>query len=203
MNNTQPRTINSTAIFIAIIIAAVVVVVIGQAIAGEQFWTLVGGFAVFSVLLVALAWIGIHLFNRYTETVLKRDALRYDHAQAMVKYGLLFNGSEYKELAPPEQDIPVSLNGITEAQLMEFQEDACNLLALSIQLMGENSQQVAPYYKARANDYFKDVAVWTNAVRFLLSRQYASERYKGGKKEGTFLTSGTVRQAWEKMKQRG
>ncbi len=207
MNTQPPRSINPNIVIPAIFISASIVVVIAQAIAGDQFWTLVGGFAVFSVLLVALAWIGIHLFNRYTDTVLKRDSLRYDHAQAMVKYGWLFTGKKYEQIAAPEPELDelIDMHGVTNSTVAPYRAEALEVLALSKQVMRDKPDQIVPYSKAKMNDYFsgkEGQKRWHDGCQWLIVHQWAAPRMKGEKNLGTFCTSGTVTQLYERLNQK-
>jgi hypothetical protein len=186
------------AIFVALSLAVLVLVALGLG----MLWSLIGGVFAVGLILIGLSWIGVNLFSRYTEASIKAHTLKYDHIEHMAKLGYTITGAGYEPLQLPEPpaDMPVSLQGITAEQLASFKIHAVNLLALSKQEMGETSGQVIPFYRARENDYFKDVAVWTNGVRYLIANQMAGERYKGNKKIGTFLNAGTVGQAYDLLR---
>lgn len=181
--------------------AAIVLVAIG---ANRVVELVIGVFAV-GAIGVALAAIGVNLYSRMSASRAEREALLYNHAEAMARQGVIINDPRALAYSPIAQldmpaDVPVSLQGITAEQLTEFKIHAVNLLALSRQKMGENSGQVIPFYRARENEYFRDVAIWTNAVRYLIANKIAGERYKGNKKIGTFLNAGTVAQAYAALK---
>lgn len=179
-------------------LSAIVLIAIGA----DRLWSLIGGVFVVGAIGVALAAVGVNLYSSMSASRAERERLRYDFIQSMAAKGALPNDGSFIPLhalieAPP--DVPVSLQGITNDQLSEFKIHAINLLALSKQELGETSGQVLPFYRAKENEYFRDVAIWTNAVRYLLANHIAFEKYKKGlngeKKEGTFLYSGTVAQA--------
>lgn len=204
INTTQrdPISILVVMIFITLALAAIVLVALGNG----MLWSLIGGVFAVGLIAIGLSWIGVNLFSRYTEASIKAHSLKYDHIEHMAKLGYTMIGSGYEPLQLPEPppDMPVSLSGITAEQLAEFKIHAINLLALSKQEMGETSQQVIPFYLARDNDYFKDVAVWTNGVRYLIANKIAEEKFKkgknGNKKIGTFLFAGTVGQAYDALR---
>lgn len=205
--NTQPQRGNLN-IFLAAIFALLVVAgIVLAALSLNMLWSLIVGIAVAGAVVIGLAWIGVNLFSRFTDAVLKREALRFEHDEHVMKLGYLplSRGIMYQPIAQIEMpaDVPVSLQGITAEQLAEFKIHAVNLLALSKQEMGDTSSQVIPFYRAKENDYFRDVAIWTNGVRYLIANKIAYERYKEGqngrKKIGTFLNAGTVGQAFEAL----
>jgi hypothetical protein len=206
--NTQPQQrLSVTGIAAIFGIAAVVAGIVLAALALGALWALIGGVVALGVISVALARVGVSLFSRYTDAALKRDTLRFGHIETVMKMGYLPEARNVRYVPMPQleapADVPVSLAGITNEQLAEFKIHAVNLLALSKQEMGENSGQVLPFYRAKENDYFRDVAVWTNAVRFLIANRIAVEQYKDGKqgrrKVGTFLVAGSVGQAFDNL----
>ena len=202
MNTQQPQTRILPFLIGLAVVAAIGLIVLAAIGAGVLGWLLVG-VVLLGIVAIGIANVGVNLFSRYTDASIKTRALQYGHIEYMAKIGYTQTGSGYVPLQLPEPlpDIPVSLDGITAEQLREFKILAVNLLALSKQEMGDTSDQVIPYHRARSNEYFKDVAVWSNAVRYLLANKIATERYKNGKngkkKEGTFMIVGTVGQAFE------
>jgi hypothetical protein len=188
---------------LGLVIATAIALIVFAAISADKLWQLVIG-------VIVLASIGVYLFRRWAEAQNERDKLKWTHIEHMADLGLLVTGRgvptyTLMTLAEPE-DVSVSVQGVTDSVVAPYQRDALELLALSKQIMpqGENSTQIAPFYKARQDSYFKDVAVWTSAVQFLLIKQLADERYRDGKngrkKEGTFVRHGTVGQVYEMMR---
>jgi len=204
--NTQERISFNGLIVIAISVFAIAALVVA-ALAVGALWLLIGGVIVLGVITIALARVGVGLFSHYTDAALKRDTLRFGHIETVMKLGYLPEGGRVRYVPIPQieapEDVPVSLQGITAEQLSEFKIHAVNLLALSKQEMGNTSGQVIPFRRARENDYFRDVAIWTNAVRYLLANKIAEEKYKEGqngkRKIGTFLMAGTVEQAFDAL----
>lgn len=194
-------------IFIAmIVITLALAVIVLVALGNGMLWSLIGGVFAVGAILIGLASVGVALVRVASDPIVKIMSAKIDmqhemnrHDEEYLKRGYVPEYSGYKQIEAPT-DIPVSLQGITAEQLAEFKVHAVNLLALSKQEMGETSQQVIPFYLARDNDYFKDVAVWTNGVRYLIANQMAGERYKGKKKIGTFLNAGTVGQAYDALR---
>jgi hypothetical protein len=198
---TTNRLIGAIASFLSIF---ALMAIVALAIGTDRLVDLIGGVFAVGAIGVALAVVGVALYTRMSASRATREELLYSHAEAMAKQGIMVNDRRALCYAPIAQldmpaDVPVSLQGITQDQLAEFKIHAVNLLALSKQEMGENSGQVIPFYRARENDYFRDVAIWTNAVRFLIANNMAMERYKGNKKIGTFLNAGTVGQAFANL----
>lgn len=192
------------AVIVSLMAIAALSAIVLVAIGADRLWSLIGGVFVVGAIGVALAAVGVALYSRMSASRAQREALLYNHAEQMAKHGIMVNDRRALSYAPIAQieapeDVPVSLRGVTPEQLAEYKIHAINLLALSKQEMGETSGQVMPFYRARANPYFEDVEIWSNAVRYLVANSIAVERYKQGKngkkKEGTFLTSGTVGQA--------
>lgn len=199
MNTQRGQHINTfiAAIFIVFSLAVIVLIALGM----DMLWQLIGGIFAVGLIMIGLASVGVMLVRVASDPVVKIISARLDmqheanrHDEEYLRRGFVLDTSGYQQIEAPS-DIPVSLQGITAEQLAEFKIHAVNLLALSKQEMGDTSNQVIPFYLARDNDYFKDVAVWTNGVRYLLANQMAAERYKGKKKLGTYLNAGTVGQA--------
>ncbi len=187
-----------------IAISAIALIVFG-ALAMNALPALIIGVIVLGVISIALSWVGVNLFSRYTDAQHKTKSLLYNHIEKMAEKGYIPVSDKVKYVALPapqqgEMDIPVSTSGETMSTVAQFQQDAYELLCLSKQVLGENQNQVAPYHKARKNEYFSDVAVWMRAVQFLLVHAIAEERYSGKKKLGTFLRSGTIGQALNRMR---
>ncbi len=198
---TTNRLILALVAFLAI---GVIAIVVASAIGQDRLWSLIGGVAVLGAILILAGWvIARNIVVPLLDAKTKREAMHYDFLQGMAAKGALPNDGSFIPLHQLEApaDMPVSLQGITAEQLAEFKVHAVNLLALSKQVMGDTSGQVVPFYKAKENDYFRDVAIWTNGVRYLIANQMAREVYKEGKsgrrKVGTFLNAGTVAQAFD------
>lgn len=185
--------------FVAIVSLASVVIIV---VTADALLPFIGALIVIGLVLIGLFWVAVHLFRIWADAIYKLRNLNYNHAEQMVKQGYLFERGEYRQLPPPqaESDIPVSISGFTNSAVEPYRIDALELLALSKLEMGEASEQVIPFYRARSNPYFKDVAVWTNAVRWLIINQVVIERYDGRRKLGTFLRSGTVGQVYQQLK---
>jgi hypothetical protein len=188
---------------LGVLIASSLSLIVIAAISANALPELIFGVVALGLISIGLATVGVNLFGRWSEAQWKRDNLKLSHIENMADKGLIVTGRgvpTYIALAAPDtEDIPVSTQGITASTVAPYRQDALNLLALSKQVMGANSLQVVPYYKARKNDYFKDVAIWTGAVQFLLISQLAIERYDGKRKLGTFVNHGTVGQIYERM----
>lgn len=201
---------NMNRFLLGLVIATAIALVVFAAISADKLLDLVGGIIALGVIAIALAWIGVKLYARWADAQHKRDSLKLAHIERMADKGLLLTGRGVPTYTPLQltepEDVSVSVQGVTDSVVAPYQRDALELLALSKQIMpqGENSTQIAPFYKARQDSYFKDVAVWTSAVQFLLIKQLADERYKEGKngrkKEGTFVRHGTVGQVYEMMR---
>lgn len=203
INTKRDPILTLAAILFAILTLALIVLV---ALGNGMLWSLIGGVFAVGLILIGLASVGVALVRVASDPIVKIMSAKIDmqheinrHDEEYLKRGFVPEYSGYKQIEAPT-DIPVSLQGITAEQLVEFKVHAVNLLALSKQEMGETSQQVIPFYLARDNDHFKDVAVWTNGVRYLLANKIAYEKYKGKKKEGTYLNAGTVGQAYDALR---
>ena len=204
--NTSER-IGFNAVVVMSIVGVVIAALVMAALAMDALWTLLLGFVALGLLIIALARVGVSLFARYTDAALKRDTLRYGHIETVMKLGYLPEGGRvsYKPIPQIEAptDIPVGIAGVTESTVAPYSEDALNLLALSLQWQRESNAdqtQIAPYHVARKSDYFRDVAVWMRAVQFLLVNQIGTERMRGGRKMGTYVITGTVEQAYQRMR---
>jgi len=190
---------------VALVIVTAIALIVFAAITAGTLPTLVFGVVVLGLISIGLATVGVNLYARYADAQFKRDNLKLTHIERMADRGFLVSGRgvpNYLALPKPEsEDIPVSTSGITQSTIAPYQEDAFELLALTVSEPGaRDSTQVMPYHKARKNDYFKDPAIWMRAVQFLLVNQIAVERYEGKRKLGTFVLSGTVGQAYDRMK---
>lgn len=191
-------------IFLAVLfIGAVIAAIVMAALAFDVLWSLIGGVFVVGVIVVALAWIGVNLFSRWTDARIKDRAVKFEHVEHMAKIGYIPAGQgiryEPLRIAGPV-DLAVSTRDVRASTVAAFRDDALNLLALSKQELGADSQQVLPYYKARQNEYFRDVKVWTQAVQYLLVHQIAWQDNDEGKQNGTFLQTGTIGQAYAMLR---
>jgi hypothetical protein len=204
----QQERISFNAVVVAAICTSAVIVAVVAALAVDALPLLVIGAGLIGLIIIGLARVGVGLFSRYTEAALKRDALRFGHIETVMRMGYLPEGRNvrYSPIAPQldtPSDIPVSVMGETASTVAAYSEDAINLLALSLQWQREASadvMQVIPYHLARKHDYFRDVAVWIRATQFLLVNQIAVERLRGQRKLGTFVITGTVEQAYQRMR---
>lgn len=185
MNTTQRDPILTLVVmlFITLALAAIVLVALGNG----MLWSLIGGVLAIGTILIGLTAVGVALVRVASDPVVKIISARIDmqheanrHDEEYLKRGYVPIGAGYEPLQLPEppEDLSVSLRGVTAEQLAEFKVHAVNLLALSKQEMGEESQQVLPSYRATENDYFKDGTSWTNAVQYLIANNIAYEKYK-------------------------
>lgn len=205
--NTQHERIGANAVILSLLALMVISGIVMAALAFDALLLLIGGIVVLGMIAIGLARIGVGLFSRYTDATLKRDALRFEHIETVMRIGYLPEGGKvsYKPIRQLEapSDIPVSVSGETASTVAAYSEDALNLLALSLQWQretGADPTQVVPYHAARKSDYFRDVEIWMRAVQFLLVNQIGVERRQGNRKMGTFVISGTVEQAYYRMR---
>lgn len=201
--NADHTTRNTSIFLIAFLVAFGVTLIVLAAIAAGALAALIAGVVVLGLILIGLSTIGVWLFVKFGAVKLKIDAERNRHVEAMADRGLLPRGGRYEPAMLDEpEDLPVSLSGEVDSTIDAYRNDAIELLALSCleMPMKRDSRQVMPYYKARKNQYFADVNVWMNAVKFLLMKRIAHEERRRGKNIGTFLNSGTVGVALDNLK---
>ena len=197
---------STIAFLIGIAITASLALIVLASISAGSLWSLIGGVIVLGVIAITLSWIGVTLFGRLTESRYKMRSLQYDHVEKAMRLGYQHVHAGYVLLPAPrtvEYDIPVSIAGVSPQELIEYRDDAQNLVALSRQLIArgdvKRSDQIAPYHKARSSDFFRDVQIWTRAVQYLLANQMAKEGKDGERHLGTFCIAGTVDQLYERL----
>lgn len=194
---------NSGLFIIAFIVAVGLLLIVLAAIVANVLPQLIAGVVVLGLIGISLSTIGVRLFVKFSDAKLKIDQEQNRHVEAMADMGLLPRGGRYEPASLDEpEDLPVSLSGEVDSTIDAYRIDAIELLALSCleMPMKRDSRQVMPYYKARKNQYFADVNVWMNAVKFLLMKRIAHEERRRGKNIGTFLNSGTVGVALDSLK---
>lgn len=187
-------------------ITAIGLIVFAAISAGALVWLILGILAISLIMRYILA----ETIERITNSRYKMIELNYNHIERVMKLGYQPNRAGYVMLPAPqidyEPDIPVSIAGVSPQALTEYRTDAENLVALSKQLILQgivkDKQQIAPYNQARKVDYFRDVAIWMNAVRYLMANQMAEERKRGNKHLGTFCIAGTVEQLYQRLRQK-
>lgn len=215
MNNTQPtRPINYTFIFLSLIIGGSIAVVLISAIAGEQMGEVVKAIGVvcaFFVVALGIVALIVRLaadpVARIQTTFLdgQREANR--HREKMAGLGLQSPRWGYVPLQLPpstiEPDIPIAFPaGATETAVAPYNHEALEVVALSKQIMGERSDQIITYAKAKENNYFRGKAGyehWNNGCQWLTIHQYVEARKQGQKHLGTFCMSGTVGQLYDRL----
>lgn len=198
------HTVRNTSVFvISFVVASGLVLIVLASIVADALPALIAGVIVLGLITIGLSTIGVWLFVKFGAAKLKIDEERNRHVEAMADRGFLPRGARYEPaLLDEPEDLPVSLSGEVDSTINAYRTDAIELLALSCleMPMKRDSRQVMPYYKARKNQYFADVNVWMNAVKFLLMKQLAHEERRRGKNIGTFLNSGTVGAALDSLK---
>lgn len=201
--NADHTTRNTSIFLIAFLVAFGITLIVLASIAAGALAALIAGVVVLGLILIGLSTIGVRLFVKFADAKLKIDEEQNRHVEAMADRGLLPRGGRYEPAMLDEpEDLPVSLTGEVDSTIDAYRNDAIELLALSCleMPMKRDSRQVMPYYKARKNQYFADVNVWMNAVKFLLMKRIAHEERRRGKNIGTFLNSGTVGVALDNLK---
>src|SRR5512139_1245727 len=92
----QPRErISFNGAAIAMVIMALIVVLVGVALAFDALWMLIGGVIALGVIGIALARIVVGLFSRWADAKVKIDGARYDFILGMASKGALPSGGEY------------------------------------------------------------------------------------------------------------
>lgn len=204
METNTDHTARNTSLFVIAFIAAFgLVLIVLAAIAANALPALIAGVVVLGLIVISLSTIGVWLFVKLSGAKLKMNEESNRHVEAMADLGFLPRGGRYEPTMLDEpEDLPVSLSGEVDSTIDAYRNDAIELLALSCleMPMKRDSRQVMPYYKARKNQYFADVNVWMNAVKFLLMKRIAHEERRRGKNIGTFLNSGTVGVALDSLK---
>lgn len=215
----QPRPINSTALFALLIIGGSIAVVLISAIAGEQLGDVVGAIAVFGAIFVATLAIVAIIIRLAADPVAKIQTTLLDgqreanrHVEKMASLGLQRPKWGYEPLQLPtitiEPDIPIAFpGGATETAVAPYNHEALEVVALSKQIMGERAEQIIPYAKAKENDYFRGKAGyehWNNGCQWLSIHQYVEPRKQGQRHLGTFCIHdiGTVGRLYDKLHQR-
>lgn len=210
MNQTS-RSINLSTLLLGVVIASGLVLIVLAALVADALPALVLGVVVLGLISIGLAAVYVKLFARFTDAVLKRKALDYDHIEHVLRLGYLPAGNRYEPLTlpAPEEDVPVSTQGVTGTMLAEYREDALAVVALSKQIMPrqDKGDQIIPYHKAKvAHEYFKSgmgFERWQHGIQYLLTNQKVTERTQQGAKGirhlGYYCIAGTIGQLYEFM----
>lgn len=180
----------------AIAVTAITLIVF-VAIGSNMLGLLIFGVMLLGVISIVLARIGFNLFSQYTDAVLKRDALRFEHAERAMRQGFLPEGSGfliYKQIedriqksAPPALPDPKQGIHFTDSNL---ETNVVNLLLYSVQLLGEDSNRIAsgPECSA-ANIPGYNSRKWSNMVHDYLEPKYDVATVQGpvDKGGGTYV----------------
>lgn len=125
--------------FIAVIITAIVM----AALVVNMLWSLIGGVFVVGLILIALAWIGVNLFSRWTAARISARSLDYAHDEQMAKIGFLPAGDRYRpiqlQIAAPVQP----RQKVYDFNPSDIHTASVNYLLYSINLLGENGNRLA------------------------------------------------------------
>lgn len=137
-----------TLLVIGVIIGSALTIVVLAAIAANSLWTLIGGVIVIGVITIGLSWIGVNLFSRYTDAVLRRNEIDYRHAENTMKLGYVPENRRmiYTPIQQPTAiEAPKQVSPANQIILNPnaLQTSAVNLLLFSCRLLGDNSNRIA------------------------------------------------------------
>lgn len=203
MNQDRDNTPRLVIIVAATLAAVGLILIVMLSILSDALLQLIAGVVVLGLITIALAAIGVVLFEKFGKTKVEIDKENHRYIEAMTRLGYPPNDNRFRTaLLDEPEDLPVSTTGETDSTVNEYLNDAIELLALSgLEMPNKrDSQQIIPFYKARNNPYFADVNVWTNAVKYLLIKQKAYEKRVRNRHMGTFLYTGTVGELLDKLK---
>lgn len=153
MNNTQPRPLNYTFIFLSLIIGGSIAVVLISAIAGEQLGDVVSAIAVVGMIFVALGIIVAAIMKLAADPIAKIGNIKLEHQREANRHderylekGYIRNGSGYILMTPqimPPVDKPANPGSQIIFNPNALRESSVNLLLFSMRLLGEDSNRIA------------------------------------------------------------
>lgn len=177
--------------YIAAIGITGLVLIVFVAIGADMLPLLIGGVIVLGLISLGLFSVGVGLFSRFTDSVLKREALRFEHAERAMSKGFIPEGRgflTYRQIqtARPEpvKQIAEPVQGVHFTD-SELETNVVNLLAFSVQLLGENSNRIASGPEcAQANIPGYNGRKWDKMIHEYLEPKYSIATIPGPVKNG-------------------
>ncbi len=164
-------------LFMAFCVALVVLIAIQQ----NVIWPLIIGFVIVSVALIAAA---AAIVNKvaipFMDARLKYVDARLEHERRTLELQLRYAHA----LPRPAQAVT------TIPEVEPYRNLAIQLVALTRDLMGEDSTRIASREMAQDYDPFRGAKTWERAVEFLTAYGLVYQMLKGGRSEGTAIKQG-------------
>lgn len=158
-------------------ISIAITLIVFVAIAYDALVLLIFGIVVVGLLIIGLSAIGVNLFSRYTDAVLKRKALEYDHDERVIKLGYLPIGKNYEPTKPLALTPPAPARSQTAKSIQfdsaDLRSSVTNLLLFSMNLLGEDSNRIASNPEcASANIQGYNSPKWDKMINEYLKPKY-------------------------------
>lgn len=190
----------------AIAIITGLVLIVLAAIATDALITLIAGVIVLGLIAIGLATIGVKLFSRYTDAVLKRKSLEYEHVQNMAKLGYLPTGGKYlpmrAEIAAPKSSNADRPGSQIQFNANDLRTSSVDLLLFSRRLLGDESNRIASGPEcAMAGITGYSGRTWDKMIHEYLEPRYGVAAVRGPIENGggVYVPSeiGTVKQLYD------
>lgn len=143
MNSNQRNGFSFNTFLAVMFIAVIILAIVMAALAVNMLWSLIGGVFVVGLIIIALAWIGVNLFSRWTAARISARSLDYAHDEQMAKIGFLPAGDRYRpivaQIAAPAQP----RQKVFDFNPNDIHTASVNYLLYSINLLGENGNRLA------------------------------------------------------------
>lgn len=198
-------TLNLNRFLLSVTIVSALALIVLASIVADALPALIAGVIVLGLISIGLATVGVNLFSRYTDAQHKMRSLQYSHIETMAAKGFLPAGAKYEPARLPEpDDVRISTQGATARTVAPYHEEAVNLLALSLQwhrqARRKDPLQIITWREAEKHEYFAgNFELYHQACQYLIVNMLAAQRMNGRKNEGTFITSGTLEQAYQRL----